>query len=186
MTGSDITKRIQEHTTAINEATGRVNAVLNSSSADYKDIDLAPLEAYQRTRNVIDLSLDASRRIDRVYEQIKTFLDILHDFIPDKNFSLKSGDLSVDGNSDVTIQRLSSGEKQLLILFIEALLQRKKPYIFMADEPELSLHISWQRKILPAIRRINENAQIIVATHSPEVASNFPEKILDMEDLRNG
>ncbi len=186
VTGSDITKRIQEHTTAINEATGRVNAVLNSSSADYKDIDLAPLEAYQRTRNVIDLSLDASRRIDRVYEQIKTFLDILHDFIPDKNFSLKSGDLSVDGNSDVTIQRLSSGEKQLLILFIEALLQRKKPYIFMADEPELSLHISWQRKILPAIRRINENAQIIVATHSPEVASNFPEKILDMEDLRNG
>jgi predicted ATPase len=74
----------------------------------------------------------------------------------------------------------------LLILFIEALLQRKQPYIFMADEPELSLHISWQRNIVSAIRSINPNAQIIVATHSPEIAGKFRDRIVDMEDILRG
>ena len=55
----------------------------------------------------------------------------------------------------------------------------------MADEPELSLHIAWQRQIIPAIRKINPNSQIIVATHSPEVASRYKESIFDMEKLIN-
>ena len=77
-------------------------------------------------------------------------------------------------------------EKQLLILFIEALLQRQRPFIFLADEPELSLHISWQRGILSAIRSINPNAQIVVATHSPEIAGKFRDCLMDMEDILRG
>jgi len=187
VSGAEITRKIQEHTGAINETLQKLKELEVGSldSATIESIDFSPLEAYRRTSSVIDLSLDAAKKIDLIYDQIQIFLTILHDFIPDKKFSLSSGDLSIEDNDDVTIPRLSSGEKQLLILFIETLLQRKQPYIFLADEPELSLHISWQRKILPAIRKINENAQIIVATHSPEVASNFVEKIIDMEDIRH-
>jgi ABC-type cobalamin/Fe3+-siderophores transport system ATPase subunit len=54
------------------------------------------------------------------------------------------------------------------------------------DEPELSLHIEWQREIIPAIMKLNPNAQIIAATHSPEVASKYSDAIFDMEDLVNG
>lgn len=187
VSGTDITKKIQEHTKAISEALGKLEELqtgkLDPSSV--ASMDFSPLDAYRRTSGVINLSLDAAKKIDHIYDQIQIFLEILHDFIPDKKFSFSSGDLTIEGNGDVSIPRLSSGEKQLLILFIESLLQRKQPYIFLADEPELSLHISWQRKILPAIRKINENAQIIVATHSPEVASNFVEKIIDMEDIRH-
>ncbi|HFW6085601.1 TPA: AAA family ATPase, partial [Salmonella enterica subsp. enterica serovar Enteritidis] len=81
---------------------------------------------------------------------------------------------------------LSSGEKQLLILFIETLLQQNKPFIYLTDEPELSLHIAWQRKIIPAIKQLNPNAQIIAATHSPEVASKYRNAIFDMEKLVHG
>lgn len=187
VSGTEITKKIQEHTGAINETLKKLKELEEGGfdEASIENIDFSPLEAYRRTSRVIDLSLDAAKKIDLIYDQIQIFLAILHDFIPDKTFSLSSGDLSIEGNDDVTIPRLSSGEKQLLILFIETLLQRKEPYIFLADEPELSLHISWQRKILPAIRKINENAQIVVATHSPEVASNFVEKIIDMENIRH-
>ena len=56
----------------------------------------------------------------------------------------------------------------------------------MTDEPELSLHISWQRKIIPAIKQLNPNAQIIAATHSPEVASKYRNSIYNMEEIING
>ena len=84
---------------------------------------------------------------------------------------------------EIDLIKLSSGEKQLIILLVEALLQKNKKHIFLADEPELSLHIAWQRKIIPAIKKINPNAQIIVATHSPEVASKYKGSIFDMEEL---
>jgi ABC-type uncharacterized transport system ATPase subunit len=187
VSGVDITRRIQEHTGAIKETFNKLNGLRDGglNASDISEIDFSPIEAYQRTSGVIELSLDAAKKIDLIYNPIHIFLEILHDFIPDKNFSFSKGDLSIEGNDDISIERLSSGEKQLLILFIEALLQRKKQCVFLADEPELSLHITWQRKILPAIQKINENAQIIVATHSPEIASNFVENIIDMEDIRH-
>ena len=70
-----------------------------------------------------------------------------------------------------------------MILLIETILQREKPTIFLADEPELSLHISWQRKILSSVLAINPNAQIVVATHSPEIAGKFPTKLISMSEV---
>ena len=107
----------------------------------------------------------------------------LRSFVPDKTFTFTLGELTVANEGSIPLAKLSSGEKQLLILFIEALLQRQQPYIFLADEPELSLHISWQRNIVSAIRSLNPNAQIVVATHSPEIAGKYKNRILDMEDI---
>ena len=189
ISGMEISRRIQEHTSAISKASIKFKELLDSSSPDWSSFDSSPLEAYQQTGRVIKLSLDSAKETEEIFQQLTVFLATLQKFIPEKSFSFSSGELQIDSESSessesqVTIQRLSSGEKQLLILFIEALLQRQQPYIFLADEPELSLHISWQRNILPAIREINPNAQIIVATHSPEVASKFSDKIIDMEDI---
>lgn len=78
---------------------------------------------------------------------------------------------------------LSSGEKQLLIILGEALLQDRQSVIFIADEPELSLHVSWQEKLVPAITRINSNAQIIFATHSPDIVGAYANCVSVMEDI---
>ena len=82
------------------------------------------------------------------------------------------------------ITGLSSGEKQLLILLIEALLQRESNCIFLADEPEISLHIEWQREIISSVLSLNPNAQIIVATHSPEIAGKYKSKIKKMSEIK--
>jgi predicted ATP-dependent endonuclease of OLD family len=55
--------------------------------------------------------------------------------------------------------------------------------IFIADEPELSLHVSWQAELLKALRDLNRNAQLIVATHSPEIVAGFTNNVIDMEDI---
>ena len=83
----------------------------------------------------------------------------------------------------IYLSQLSSGEKQLFILLAEAVLMNQHTVISITDEPELSLHIAWQRNLLSSIRKLNSNAQIIVATHSPEIAGGFPDKIIDMESI---
>ena len=78
---------------------------------------------------------------------------------------------------------LSSGEKQIVILLSEILLQENKNVLFIADEPELSLHIDWQREIISAMHELNKNAQLIFATHSPEVVSKWKNNVINMANI---
>lgn len=64
---------------------------------------------------------------------------------------------------------LSSGEKQMLIILLTALTQDQQPYVLFMDEPEVSLHFDWQKRLIAMIRQLNPNAQIILSTHSPAV-----------------
>jgi ABC-type lipoprotein export system ATPase subunit len=186
--GSEISRKIQDHIAAATvtvrnlKAMSKVHAKGAEQPPDLK-VDFAALEAFKLTQTVVEKSLAAEQKTKTIFSQIDQFLRILKSFVPDKTFTFSSGELSVASEGPIPLAKLSSGEKQLLILFIEALLQRQQPYIFLADEPELSLHISWQRNIIAAIRSLNPNAQIIVATHSPEIAGKFRECILDMEDI---
>jgi predicted ATP-binding protein involved in virulence len=182
LTSADTVKQISEH---INAITLTINNIKDSKNTEgHRVIDFAPLEAFRRTRKVVDMSLKAEKENKKIFSQVELFINTVKNFIPEKQLVFQGGDLAIhEKNGEIPISKLSSGEKQLLILFIEALLQKQKPYIFMADEPELSLHISWQRNIISAIRSLNPNAQIIVATHSPEVAGRFRDSILDMEDM---
>lgn len=177
--GPDISKRIQDHIAAVGTTIRALSKVKNDQSQAHK-IDFSALEALKLTRIVVEKSLDAESRTEAIFSQVTLFLETLKTFIGDKSFSFSNGELVVATEGPLPLAKLSSGEKQLLILFIEALLQRKQPYIFLADEPELSLHIAWQRNIVTAIRSLNPNAQIVVATHSPEIAGKFKHCLMDM------
>lgn len=79
---------------------------------------------------------------------------------------------------------LSSGEKQLLILLIFALVENNQEFITLWDEPEISLHIDWQRKLINTVHMLNPNGQLIISTHSPSIIYEGWEKmVVNMEDL---
>lgn len=185
--GAEISKKIQDHISAVGEIFEKIKSASVDDESKQKSkefkVDFAALEAFRLTRTVVDKSLAAEEKTKGIFSQITLFLETLKKFIEDKSFSFSSGELLVTSEGPLPLAKLSSGEKQLLILFIEALLQRKHPYIFLADEPELSLHISWQRNIISAIRSLNPNAQIVVATHSPEIAGKFRDCLLNMEAI---
>ncbi|MET4675929.1 MULTISPECIES: AAA family ATPase [unclassified Luteibacter] len=182
VTGSGVTKRIIDHVASIEQA---VKALSEKRAGS--EVDFATFDAKRRTEKVVKLSLEARKKTTEIYKQINLFLTMIGTFITDKKFSLIGGDLRVEATSGtLPLERLSSGEKQLLILLIEALLQRERPFVFLADEPELSLHIAWQKRIVPAVQKMNPNAQIIVATHSPEVAGRYANSTIDMEDVIHG
>lgn len=65
--------------------------------------------------------------------------------------------------------QLSSGEKQMILILLTTLVQDNEPYVLFMDEPEASLHIEWQQKLIAIIRELNPNVQLILTTHSPAV-----------------
>ncbi len=97
-----------------------------------------------------------------------------------------SGKLLFDLGTDQTISadKLSSGEKQLLIILLTIMLEKQKPYIVLLDEPEISLHIDWQYELLEWVTVLNPNAQFILTTHSPSIfADGWSDKAIYMEDI---
>jgi ABC-type cobalamin/Fe3+-siderophores transport system ATPase subunit len=60
----------------------------------------------------------------------------------------------------LSLQDLSSGEKQLVILLGKAVLQQGAVSVYLADEPELSLHVEWQEQLVSILRGLNGNAQL--------------------------
>ena len=90
----------------------------------------------------------------------------------------------IDGKTSIDANKLSSGEKQLLIILLTVLLEDGQEYVLMMDEPEISLHISWQYELLNWILELNPNVQLILTTHSPSIFSDgWGEKAIYMEDI---
>ncbi|MFT4759561.1 MAG: putative ATPase [Paraglaciecola sp.] len=85
---------------------------------------------------------------------------------------------------DIKSYHLSSGEKQLLVILLTVLVQDQKPSILFMDEPEVSLHIEWQKKLIGFLRELNPNVQLIIATHSPAMIMNgWMDKVFNVEDI---
>ena len=73
----------------------------------------------------------------------------------------------------LSLSALSSGEKQLLKILVATV--NAGASVILVDEPELSMHVDWQRRLIPSMRTLNPLAQLIVATHSPEIMAEIPD-----------
>lgn len=112
---------------------------------------------------------------------IKSFVDICNDYLCDKKFVYNEADLSLDLESTestgliqevLDLDILSSGEKQLVALFATIYFDPQSRFVILIDEPELSLSIYWQRKLLPDVMK-SENCEFLFAvTHSPFIFDN--------------
>lgn len=90
----------------------------------------------------------------------------------------------ISGNDTLSPYQLSAGEKQILVILLTVLIQDEKPCILLMDEPEISLHIEWQKKLINLIRDLNQKVQIILATHSPAVIMNgWIDAVTEVSDI---
>ena len=84
----------------------------------------------------------------------------------------------------LTPYQLSSGEKQMLVILLTVLIEDNRPYVLFMDEPEISLHIDWQQRLIDLILELNPNVQIILTTHSPAVIMNgWTDKVTEVSDI---
>ena len=111
------------------------------------------------------------------YKPIKDFMDSINSFLNHSGKHLQIDDLGIikiyRGSKPITLHTLSSGEKQLLMLLSHSYFGVKSNGSFIIDEPELSLHLSWQESLIKNIIKGSENIQYIFATHSPEIVGEY-------------
>lgn len=153
-------------------AAQRLGAMLRlSQKAFVENYDSSTL-----VQEVVGEVADVQKGIDRAQEpqhRIESLLGRLYG--GRKKVELRGNEVVVlVGRETIPLQSLSSGEKQLLQLLLECLAAGSNPVLI--DEPELSLHVDWQDELVSCMRTVNEGAQLIMATHAPEIMANLPNR----------
>jgi predicted ATPase len=123
--------------------------------------------------NLIDI-YDQQRSKD---DQIKRFVEVANRYLVDKRLAYDEVKPHIDiydqrGTRKIALERLSSGEKQLISMLSRLYLADQERYAIIVDEPELSLSIEWQRTLLPDLLQSNRCAFLLAATHSPFIFNN--------------
>lgn len=147
--------------------------------------DFSFLLGIRRIHSVVQEWNSLIQKQNIINEPKKIFLDVINSLLQRKGLIINERNelvvRTVNGKIFPLIN-LSSGEKQLLIILGQSLLQESKTHIYIADEPELSLHVEWQEKLVSSLRKLNPNSQIIFATHSPDIVGEFASGVIKVEE----
>ena len=133
-------------------------------------------------KDVLEIYIDDSNEKLKIYDELSKKLNTLMEII-NKRFNYKR--LTINKHEGflfystitekiIPLENLSSGEQHELVLFYELLFNTPSNSIILIDEPEISLHISWQNEFINDIREIISINEIfaIIATHSPDIINN--------------
>lgn len=169
-----------------------------SSQDSYLDIRLEKLQSdygyylsdlvKELTERINSNSSITKAELDKINERKNLFISLVNECFAETGKTLSNDSTKLVFLKDSAIgiypKELSSGEKQLLIILLTVLLERGEEYILMLDEPEISMHISWQYKLIDMILQLNPNVQIVLTTHSPMIFSDgWGDKAIHMEDI---
>lgn len=134
---------------------------------------------YNKIMNLAEYAKVNMQEVRKLHEPIERFVNSVNLFFKEGKKEVRitgSGDILVlNYNKGAKIQEsifnLSSGEKQLIILIacLSLLEDAKRSHVYIVDEPEVSLHITWQEKFIDALLEASPNTQFILATHSPSI-----------------
>lgn len=111
-----------------------------------------------------------------LYTVLMTFLTG-YDDLPKSKFEFTKAGVSFG------YDRLSMGEKQILLLLLMVSNTRGEKCIFFMDEPDLSMHIDWKEILVTSLHNLNPNMQIILSTHAPSVITGWIDCVNDMSEL---
>ena len=174
-----------------------VIAQMNASLATELDFQLYKLQRecldYQvniGNRIISDLQQggpDAAQKAQQLSEPKRKFQDIMDSLFADtgKKIIRTENEIRFSQIGEVLVPyQLSSGEKQILAILLTVLVEDNLPYVLFMDEPEVSLHIEWQKQLIDLILQLNPNIQIILTTHSPAVIMNgWMDKVTEVSDI---
>jgi predicted ATPase len=143
------------------------------------------IERYKQNKSlaaVVNEIAGIEREVGALRKPRDQLQDLLNKLFLNKVVDLSDGNIRIRFNASddqvkaLKLSQLSSGEKQALFILIHALRAERNSLII--DEPELSMHIDWQRQLVSSISALNPEAQIVMATHSPEIMADVPDECI--------
>lgn len=132
---------------------------------------------FDRAAKMFDLFEKHEDRAHGVQKEMETFISAVNSFLTDSgkqiHFDADTGNPSFTCGSaegSMSLAELSSGEAQVVILLSYFAFLAKTGVPIIIDEPELSLHVEWQKHFVGAVKRVMPSeCQTVMATHSPEI-----------------
>ncbi|CAH7218326.1 ATP-binding protein [Vibrio chagasii] len=136
---------------------------------------IAALEAYVETLE----SKHAERCL--IHKRLTNFENLIGNFFTNKRVEIdheKGLTIYTQNDDEIDELMLSSGEYHLLYMMVTALVSTRTGTAIAIDEPELSLHITWQRKLVNALISCSSGASplFVFATHSSAIAAEYEDK----------
>ncbi|WP_207284353.1 ATP-binding protein [Pseudomonas sp. FW300-N2A2] len=105
-------------------------------------------------------------------DQVKPLADAVREAVPLKGLYLAL--IKHESSQLLKFSDLSSGEQQVLLLFAKIIASAGPDKVLLIDEPEISLHVSWQQ-LLPTLFSLTAGqlrCRLVIATHSPTLIAN--------------
>jgi predicted ATPase len=156
-------------------------------------------QLYQLQRRYLDYQVNVGNRIIEcltsgrpeeatLISQPKTkFQNLVDELFGEtgKTIVRKSNEILFEQDGDTLYPyQLSSGEKQMLVILLTVLVQDNRRGVLFMDEPEVSLHVEWQQRLIGLIRELNPNVQIILTTHSPAmIMDGWEDAVTEVSDI---
>ena len=182
----------------LNESEGFIRQTL-STLAGVGGGSLLDVQLYNLQRKYLDYQVNIGNRIiaelqqgnteaaQRLSQRKTRFQDIVDELFRDtgKKIVRTENEIRFTQIGEILLPyQLSSGEKQMLIILLTVLVEDDQPYVLFMDEPEVSLHIEWQKRLIDLCLELNPQVQIILTTHSPAVVMNgWVDSVTEVSDI---
>ena len=159
-------------------------------------------QLYQLQRRYLDYQVNIGNRIIECLtsgdseDQLKAaqlsypktkFQDLVDELFGEtgKKIVRKSNEIRFEQDGDILYPyQLSAGEKQMLVILLTTLVQDNRSGVMFMDEPEVSLHVEWQQRLIALIRELNPHVQIILTTHSPAmIMDGWMDAVTEVSDI---
>lgn len=130
-----------------------------------------------------------------IIEKLDVFVEIVNEKMQFKKIKVdRERGLAVvdsgDESKTLKFSDLSSGERQIIVLYYELIFETDEDLLLLLDEPEISLHIAWQMQFLGDLKKIiaikNKKINIVIATHSPQIINNNWDLQIDLGESYGG
>lgn len=167
-----------------NKLFDELNTKINYGNIDnsYNLEFLFTIAEVSKMDSIIKMADSLEKKQQTIFAPVEKFCNIVNLFLTkngrEKEISIINGNIvfkNLKSSKPIELEYLSSGEKQIIIFFAYLIfgIQSKQPAIVIVDEPELSLHLYWQKIFIDSVLQVNEGAQYIFATHSPEFVGRY-------------
>lgn len=133
-------------------------------------------------------SIDKLRELSPLADRILLFHELIADKLVGKEMSITSeeGYSVATQAGPLPPSHLSSGEQHEIVMTYRLIFESQPQQLVMIDEPEVSLHVKWQRSFLDDLSKIAEldGLRFIVATHSPQIVGGWTSRMVALGDAQ--
>lgn len=188
LSSSESKKYIDDFKRFKDEFTG---SILQSKNKNSMISSLVMFYEYSKISDSLKVAQAAEKEIKEAKKPLDDFVQIINGFLNmtknrKKIIINEKGQISFNSDysqEEKSIHVMSSGEKQLLLFFANLIFEVKdhSAGIFIVDEPEVSLHLAWQKMFVEKALSVGGNTQLIFATHSPEFVGKYRDRMYKLE-----